>query len=85
MHAQDTCELFFKDVRVPAVQPARAKEGMGFIMLMQELAWERLIIAIISVSGPKPRSNTPWNTPATARSSARLWLRSRTRASSWRR
>ena len=51
MHAQDTCELFFKDVRVPQTNLLGPKEGMGFIMLMQELAWERLIIAIISVSG----------------------------------
>jgi len=51
MHAQDTCELFFKDVRVPQSNLLGPKEGMGFIMLMQELAWERLIIAIISVSG----------------------------------
>jgi long-chain-acyl-CoA dehydrogenase len=51
MHAQDTCELFFKDVRVPRSNLLGPHEGMGFIMLMQELAWERLMIAIISVAG----------------------------------
>jgi long-chain-acyl-CoA dehydrogenase len=51
MHAQDTCELYFRDVRVPQSNLLGAKEGMGFIMLMQELAWERLIIAILSVAG----------------------------------
>ena len=51
MHAQDTCELFFKDVRVPKANLLGGKEGMGFIMLMQELAWERLMIAITSIAG----------------------------------
>ncbi|MGH8528744.1 MAG: acyl-CoA dehydrogenase family protein [Nevskiales bacterium] len=51
MHSQDTCELFFKDVRVPKANLLGPKEGMGFIMLMQELAWERLIIAISSITG----------------------------------
>jgi len=51
MHAQDTCELFFENVKVPKANLLGAKEGMGFIMLMQELAWERLMIAITSVAG----------------------------------
>ncbi len=50
MHAQDTCELFFKDVRVPKAN-LLGKEGTGFIMLMQELAWERLMIGITSIAG----------------------------------
>jgi alkylation response protein AidB-like acyl-CoA dehydrogenase len=49
MHAQDTCELFFREVRVPKAN-LLGQEGMGFIMLMQELAWERLIIAITAVA-----------------------------------
>jgi alkylation response protein AidB-like acyl-CoA dehydrogenase len=51
MHSQDTCELFFDNVRVPKANLLGPKEGMGFIMLMQELAWERLIIAITSIAG----------------------------------
>ena len=45
MRAQDTAELFFNDVRVPK-ENVLGTEGMGFMMLMQQLAWERLMIAI---------------------------------------
>ncbi len=51
MKSQDTCELFFNNVRVPKANLLGGREGMGFIMLMQELAWERLMIAITSVAG----------------------------------
>jgi alkylation response protein AidB-like acyl-CoA dehydrogenase len=50
MHSQDTCELFFDNVRVPKTN-LLGRESQGFIMLMQELAWERLMIAITSVAG----------------------------------
>jgi alkylation response protein AidB-like acyl-CoA dehydrogenase len=45
MKAQDTSELFFDNVRVPAAN-LLGKENQGFIYLMQELPWERLQIAI---------------------------------------
>ena len=45
LRAQDTCELFFDNVRVPATN-VLGGEGNGFRCLMQELAWERLQIAI---------------------------------------
>src|SRR3546814_5512294 len=50
MKGQDTCELFFENVRVPKTSILGAP-GMGFAMLMKELAWERLQIAIGAVCG----------------------------------
>jgi alkylation response protein AidB-like acyl-CoA dehydrogenase len=50
MKAQDTCELFFKDVRVPK-DNVLGKVGQGFVALMKELSWERMIIAVSAISG----------------------------------
>ena len=49
MKAQDTCELFMDDVKVPA-ENLIGQEGMGFMYLMQELAQERLLIAIVAIA-----------------------------------
>ena len=49
MKAQDTCELFFDDVRMPA-SCILGEEGRGFPMLTRELAWERLQIAVGAVA-----------------------------------
>jgi len=49
MKAQDTSELFFQDVRVPAAN-LLGEEGKGFVYLMQELPQERLGIAVNAVA-----------------------------------
>ena len=48
LKAQDTSELFFDNVRVPAdnLLGGLAQENRGFICLMEQLPWERLQIAI---------------------------------------
>ena len=52
MKAQDTSELFFDNVKVPAenLLGGQAFEGKGFICLMEQLPWERLQIAIGAVA-----------------------------------
>ncbi|MCP9950097.1 acyl-CoA dehydrogenase family protein [Actinomadura madurae] len=49
MHAQDTAELFFDNVRVPE-ENLLGEEGMGFIYLMQNLARERLSIGATAMA-----------------------------------
>ncbi|MFI9508063.1 acyl-CoA dehydrogenase family protein [Nocardia sp. NPDC052566] len=44
-HGQDTRELFFSDMRVPAANLLGEQEGLGFYQLMEQLARERLILA----------------------------------------
>jgi long-chain-acyl-CoA dehydrogenase len=46
MKAQDTAELFFDAMRVPADDVLGGVEGQGFIQLMQQLPQERLMIAV---------------------------------------
>jgi acyl-CoA dehydrogenase len=50
MHAQDTSELFFSDVRVPAGN-LLGEEGGGFIALMQNLPRERISIGSTALAG----------------------------------
>ena len=50
MKAQDTAELFFRDVKVP-VENVLGEEGRGFYYLMHNLPQERLSIAVGAVAG----------------------------------
>jgi acyl-CoA dehydrogenase len=47
---QDTCELFFDDVRVPADAVLGGVEGRGFAQLMTELPYERTILGVSGVA-----------------------------------
>ncbi len=49
MKGNDTCELFFEDMKVPMTNLLGADEGQGFYQLMKQLPWERLLIAIQAV------------------------------------
>jgi acyl-CoA dehydrogenase len=50
MDAQDTAELFFDDMKVPADSLLGPEPGHGFIQLMKELPQERLNIAVQGVA-----------------------------------
>jgi alkylation response protein AidB-like acyl-CoA dehydrogenase len=52
LKAQDTSELFFDNVRVPAdmLLGGEAFENRGFVCLMEQLPWERMQIAVTAVA-----------------------------------
>jgi acyl-CoA dehydrogenase len=50
MHGQDTCELFFDDVCIPACNLLGGTEGKGLGQLMEHLSLERLSIAVSAVA-----------------------------------
>ena len=55
MHAQDTSELFFDDMRVPCANLLGMEEGQGFRQLMKELPRERVVTAM-SAQGSMDRA-----------------------------
>jgi len=59
MKAQDTSELFFDNVKIPAenLLGGAAYENKGFICLMEQLPWERLQIAISAVASAQAAIN----------------------------
>ena len=80
MHAQDTAELFFNDVRVP-VENRLGEEGQGFRYMTSNLAQERLSIAIAGVAAAGERCSGRFSTSRSAPPSASRSARFRTRAS----
>jgi acyl-CoA dehydrogenase len=50
LKSQDTAELFFEDVRVPAANLLGGTEGQGFYQLMGDLPYERAVIAVSGVA-----------------------------------
>ena len=50
LKAQDTSELFFDEVRVPADALLGPEEGQGFVQLMTELPQERLLVGVQAVA-----------------------------------
>ena len=82
MHAQDTAELFFTDVRVPAAN-LLGELGQGFRHMTHNLAQERLSIAIAGVGAARGalemtlayvKERTAFGTPVGAFQSARFAL-----------
>jgi acyl-CoA dehydrogenase len=49
-HAQDTAELFFDEVRVPAGNLLGSGEGRGLFQMMDQLSYERLSIAVSAIA-----------------------------------
>jgi acyl-CoA dehydrogenase len=47
-HSQDTAELFFNDCRIPKANRLGPK-GSGFLMMMDKLQQERLVVAIMAI------------------------------------
>ncbi|HEX8664548.1 MAG TPA: acyl-CoA dehydrogenase family protein [Beijerinckiaceae bacterium] len=50
MHEQDTCELFFDEVRVPAENLLGPTEGKGLFQMLEQLPFERLCIGAAAVA-----------------------------------
>ena len=61
LKAQDTSELFFENVQLGADALLGPKNG-GFMLLMQELAQERLSVAVVAMAALNLRFDGPRTT-----------------------
>jgi acyl-CoA dehydrogenase len=68
--AQDTRELAFVDMRVPAAK-LLGVPGQGFVQLMRQLPQERLTIAVTAVAAMEHAAGSRSSTQRSARRSAR--------------
>lgn len=50
MKSNDTSELFFDDMRIPASALLGGEEGRGFYQMMEQLPQERLVVGIYAVA-----------------------------------
>ena len=50
MKSNDTSELFFDDMRVPASALLGNAEGQGFVQMMEQLPQERLLVGVYAVA-----------------------------------
>ncbi|WP_088313747.1 acyl-CoA dehydrogenase family protein [Kineosporia sp. R_H_3] len=50
LQGNDTAELFFDGMRVPAANLLGPAEGLGFVQMMQQLPQERLVIGVTAVA-----------------------------------
>ena len=82
MESQDTAELAFDECRIPA-HNLLGQEGMGFMMLMQQLQQERLCVAILSRPAQRRCSRTRSPIRKSARPSVARFPSSKTPSSRW--
>ncbi|NNM75163.1 acyl-CoA dehydrogenase family protein [Enterovirga aerilata] len=82
-HAQDTAELFFDGVRVPADRLLGGIENQGWAQLMHGLAQERMVVAVRSIAMAQAsfeatldyvRSRTAWGKPIVSFQNTRFKL-----------
>lgn len=50
LHSSDTCELYFDGCRLPKLSLLGGEEGAGFVQMMEQLAYERVIAAVGNVA-----------------------------------
>ena len=82
LDAQDTAELSFTDVKVPA-ENLLGEEGKGFIYLMENLPQERISIAIMAAAAMEAVLEQTIEYTGSARRSANRSAPSRTAGSCW--